>query len=102
MLHYSCDQCGKDLSAGGADRFVLKMEGFAAGAPAELTEDDLDTDHIEEMAQLLEEMEETGTEPDLPPVCKKMRFDLCSACFRKFLLAPLGRETAAKFDFSPN
>jgi hypothetical protein len=101
MLHYSCDQCGKDLSAGGADRFVLKMEGRAAGRPAELTDDDLDTDHIEEMALLLEEMEENGTEPDLPPVCTKLRFDLCSACLRKFLLAPLGRE-AAKFDFSPN
>lgn len=101
MMHYSCDQCGKDMTAEGAERFVLKVEAFAANDPAELTDDDLEGDHVEEMARLLEELEETGTEPDLLPVCKKMRFDLCPSCYRRFLSDPLGRE-ASKFDFSPN
>jgi hypothetical protein len=47
-------------------------------------------------------MEETDAEPQPLPTCKKMRFDLCAGCFRKFVNDPLGRESAAKFDFSPN
>ena len=41
MLHFSCDICGKDLTAEGAARFVVKMEAFAATDPALLTDDDL-------------------------------------------------------------
>jgi hypothetical protein len=102
MTHFSCDVCGKDMTPGGSERYVLKMEGFAATDPAELTDDDLETDHVEEMARMLCEMEEADAEPQCLPTCKKMRFDLCAACFRKFVNDPLGRESAAKFDFSPN
>jgi hypothetical protein len=104
MLHFSCDICGKNLTPGGAGRYVVKMEAFAATDPAELTETDLDSDHVEEMAQLLNEMEEGGGEdgPAVLPAAKKIRFDLCPCCYRKFLADPLGRENAAKFDFSEN
>jgi hypothetical protein len=104
MLHFSCDICGKDMTPGGETRYVVKMEAFAATDPAELTDTDLDTDHVEEMAQLLTEMEEAGAGdgPDVPPARKAMRFDLCPCCYRKFVADPLGRESAAKFDFSEN
>ena len=101
-MHFSCDVCGKDMSPDGSERYVLKMEAFAAADPAELTDDDLETDHVEAMARMLCEMETADEEPDAPPVCKKMRFDLCAGCFRKFVKDPLGRESVAKFDFSPN
>ncbi len=68
----------------------------------ELTDEDLEADHVEEMARMLCEMEEADGEPEFVPVCKKMRFDLCLACYRKFVNDPLGRENASKFDFSPN
>jgi len=48
------------------------------------------------------EVQAADEEPELLPTCKKMRFDLCPACFRKFVNDPLGRESTAKFDFSPN
>jgi hypothetical protein len=102
MMHFSCDFCGKDMTPDGTERFVLKMEVFAATDPRELTDDDLETDHVEEMARLLCAMEEAEEEPPLLPTCKKMRFDLCARCFRKFVKDPLGRENAAKFDFSSN
>lgn len=102
MLHFSCDTCGKNLIPGSATRFVVKLEAFAATDPAGLTAEDTDADHVEEMARLLAEQDDHG--PDdatLPPACKKLRFDLCPFCYRKFLADPLGRE-AAKFDFSEN
>ena len=105
MMHFSCDICSKDMTLGEGARYVVKLEAFAATDPVELTETDLDADHIEEMAQLLNEMEESGLDDDGPselPAAKKMRFDLCAMCYRKFLADPLGRENAAKFDFSEN
>ena len=102
MLHFSCDICGKDLTPDGAARYVVKMEAFAATDPARLTDDDLDADHVEEMAQLLNEIEDGGAAPDVPPACQKLRFDLCLVCYRKFVKDPLGRDAAARFDFSEN
>ena len=102
MLHFSCDICGKDLTPNGAARYVVKMEAFSATDPAQLTEDDLDADHVEEMAQILSEMEDGEDGPELLPACQKMRFDLCLNCARKFLKDPLSRETASRFDFSEN
>ena len=100
MLHFSCDLCGKDMTPTGVQRYVVKLEAFAANDPAELTDDDLGDDHVEEMARMLTELED-GDEPDLPPPAKKMQYDLCPGCYRKFVADPLGRE-AAKFDFSEN
>jgi hypothetical protein len=103
MVHFSCDICGKDLTPNGAARYVVKMEAFAATDPAQLTEDDLDADHVEEMAQLLNEIEDGEVDPpDMLPKCKQLRFDLCTVCFRKFVKDPLGRDTATRFDFSEN
>lgn len=101
MLHFSCDLCGKDMTPAGCPRYVVKLEAFAATDPAELTDDDLGEDHVEEMARMLTELEE-GDGPPLPPAAKKMQYDLCPACYRKFVADPLGRESANKFDFSEN
>ena len=103
MLHFSCDICGKDLAMGSSNRFVVKMEGYAAKDPVELTDDDMDADQVEEMARLLSEQEENGDDaPPALPACRKMRFDLCTFCYGKFVADPLGRESVAKFDFSEN
>jgi len=73
------------------------MEVFAAHEPMELTEDDLDADHLETISQILEE--QPLTEP--APAFTKLRYDLCPHCHKKFLADPLGRELQ-KFDFSEN
>ena len=87
----------------GSARYVVKMEAFAATDPAQLTDDDLDTDHVEEMAQLLNEIEDgETTAPEVLPTTKKLRFDLCPMCYRKFVKDPLGREAAARLNFSEN
>ena len=57
MRHFSCDLCGKDLTPGTDARFVLRMEVIAATDPSTLSDDDLDSDHVEEMAQILAEMQ---------------------------------------------
>ncbi len=104
MMHFSCDSCGKDLTPGELARYVVKVEGFAATDPAELTEADLDSDHVEEMAQLLNDIEDGRADEMLveSPRSAKKRFDMCPLCYRKFLADPFGRANVAKFDFSEN
>src|SRR5262245_36872190 len=100
MLHVTCDLCGKELRPGDDHRYVVKVEVFPAGDPAELTEADLDEDHMEAVSQLLREMDENLADPDmLESSPKRFRYDLCPECREKFVRDPLGKEAAQKFDF---
>ena len=101
MLQFSCDMCGKDILPQADRRYVVKMEVFAAHDQHELTDDDLDDDHLESLSEMLQEMDETGIEPDLAPAYKQIRYDLCPECHKKFLRDPLNKD-AIKFDFSEN
>ena len=102
MLHITCDLCGKELLPGDDHRYVVKIEVFAAHDPSEITEADLEEDHMEVVSQMLREMEDNLTDPELAPAYKKFRYDLCPECQKKFIRDPLAKETAQKFDFSEN
>jgi endogenous inhibitor of DNA gyrase (YacG/DUF329 family) len=103
MLHVTCDLCGKEVQPGEDQRYVVKIEVFAAHDPAQLTEADLDEDHMEAVSELLREMGDELADPNLAePVYKNFRYDLCPECQKKFIRDPLGREAAQKFDFSKN
>jgi len=103
MLHVTCDLCQKQLSAGHDCRYVVKIEVFAAHDPCQITEADLDEDHMEAVSQLLHDEGDNLADPDLTaPTYKNFRFDLCPECHKKFLRDPLSREAAQKFDFSEN
>ena len=101
MLHVTCDQCGKELRPGD-DRYVVKLEVFASHDPAELTEADLDEDHMEAVSQMLCAMEDLGETEDVEPTTHHFRFDLCPECRKRFVRDPLSKEGAQKFDFSEN
>jgi hypothetical protein len=101
MLHVTCDLCGKELRSGDDQRYIVKIEVFAGHDPGELTEADLDEDHMEAVSQLLRQMEDGGVE-DLDDAQQNFRYDLCPECRTKFVRDPLGREAAQKFDFSEN
>jgi hypothetical protein len=99
MLHFSCDLCGQHL----ADRrFVAKVEVYPAFDPEEFDEDDLDVDHLQEISDVIEEMEESGNfqVEDCGP--KTFRYDLCPSCHQKFLEDPLGRDALRRLNFSEN
>ncbi|OAI54569.1 hypothetical protein AYO44_03225 [Planctomycetaceae bacterium SCGC AG-212-F19] len=103
MLHFTCDICGKDLLPHDDHRYVVKIEVFAAHDPREITEADLDEDHMEAVSELLREADDNVADPDLAaPAYKKFRYDLCPECQTKFLRDPLGKESEQKFDFSEN
>lgn len=100
MVHFTCDLCGKDLTASSDPRYVVKIAAYAGFDPTEITEDDLDEDHMEAVSKLLRRDEGHGTQDLDPPLFKGFRFDLCPSCHLKFVKDPLGKDLSRAFDFS--
>jgi hypothetical protein len=90
------------MRPGEDQRFVVKIEAFAAQDPSELTDADLDDDHMEAVSQLLRECEENESCAELTEPCKNFRYDLCPECHQRFLKDPLARDREQKFHFSKN
>src|SRR4051812_9613947 len=102
MVHFTCDLCGKHLAASGDNRYVVKIEAFPGFDPTEITEDDLDDDPMEAVAQILQRDEAGSSGEAAAPLHKGFRFALCPACHEKFVKDPLGKESVPSFDFSKN
>lgn len=101
MLRYSCDLCGRDLDAHDDLRYVVKMEVYAA-FDAACDEEEDDRDHLQEVQDILERMDDADDQQIGEDVYKQLRFDLCPACRKRFLKSPLGREVAKLCNFSQN
>lgn len=100
MVHYTCDLCGQTLSD---QRFIVKLEILPAPENGTLTEADLDADHLEDLADMLEESElDDGIDEADPFSSHYKQFDLCAACRRQYLQDPLGRGPRRRLKFSGN
>ena len=102
MIRYSCDLCKRKLDPKNDLRYVVKIEVYAAFDPAAVDNDDEDRDHLEEIQDILERMEDMPGDEIGDEVYQQLRFDLCPECRKKFIENPLGRETAKAFGFSAN
>lgn len=101
MVHFTCDHCGKELCPDGDERrFILKIETYPARDPNQLTEEDLEDDHMEAVSQLLRDLDDDELELEKPR--QSLRYDLCEECHRKFVRDPFGKENSHKLSFSKN
>jgi len=87
MIHYTCDLCGRSM---GQQHFVAKVEVAPAFDPDLLTEEDLDVDHLEQIADLIASTGSTGDDDFDDASPRLFKFELCAACARKYVQAPLG------------
>jgi hypothetical protein len=101
MLRVTCDGCGKELHPG-HDHYVVKIEVFAAHDPTELTEEDLEEDHLEAVAEMIRHAEESDEPDALEPATRHLRYDLCPKCRTRYLRDPLSKVTGQKLHFSEN
>ena len=102
MIHYTCDMCGKGLLVDEDVRYILKIEVYAAYDPMELTEEDLEVDHLAEIESIYSQTEGMSEEELTDEVYKSFRFDLCLSCQKKYLQDPLFRSVFRRLDISPN
>jgi hypothetical protein len=102
MIHYTCDCCKRIIDPSDDVRYVVKMEVYVSPEASLDNGADDEHDHLEEIQQILERLEDAEDEDFGEDVYQSMRFDLCTECRRKFLKNPLGREPTKQFDFSQN
>ncbi len=86
-----CDRCGSGLLLDSPVRYEVRIEVKAAYDPMEITEEDLRKDYRAEMERVLRQLEGISAEEAQDQVYRELRFDLCAACRRPFLMNPLGR-----------
>ena len=99
MLHYSCDICGHKLDD---RRFVVRLEVFPSFDPEEITEEDLERDNLEEIADIISHMDETGELELEQNAAKKFRYDLCPDCRNQFVKDPLALHRPRRLRISDN
>lgn len=99
MVHYSCDLCGQSLSD---ERFIVKVEVRPAPETGSLSEADLDADHLQDVADILEDLDLDDSEISDPHSTHQHQFDLCASCRRLYLQDPLGRGPRRRLKFSGN
>ena len=102
MIHFSCDRCKRILDPQEDLRYVVKLEVYAAMEPVDTDETDDDRDHLLEIQEILERMDDSECENIGDDVYQKQRFDLCPECYRKYIQNPIGRETPVHLGFSHN
>lgn len=102
MIHYTCDCCKRIIDPADDVRYVVKMEVYASMDPSAEDHADDEHDHLEEIQQILERLDDAEDDALDQDVYQSLRFDLCPECRRKFLKNPLGREPIKQFDFSQN
>ncbi len=102
MIHYSCDRCKRIINPEEDLRYVVKLEVQAAMEPLEVDEFEDDRDHLLEVQEILERLEDADSEAISDELYQRCRFDLCSDCYREFIKNPVGHEGRAHFGFSQN
>jgi hypothetical protein len=84
-----CDACGGTLLLDQDVRYVVRIEGFAAYDPLEITRADLQRDLEGEMKDALDALSRLTADEAQDQVHRSFAYDLCPACFRRYIQDPL-------------
>jgi len=101
MIHYTCDCCKRRIDAVDELRYIVRLEVYAALDPLEDEMND-DRDHLQEIQEVLERLDDSREEEVCDEVYHQQRLDLCSECRQRFVENPLGRSSTSQFNFSQN
>lgn len=102
MIHYSCDRCRRIIDPEVDLRYVVKLEAQAAMEPLEVDEFEDDRDHLMEVEDILERLEDADSDAISAELYQRRRYDLCAECFQQFMKNPVGRDSRVHFGFSQN
>ncbi len=89
MIRYECDKCGRSMEPNDAQRFIVKMEIFAAAGHVDL--DAVAATHDRNaLANVIESLKKADPDDIEDQTYRAFRFDVCDACRRILLDRPLG------------
>ena len=102
VIHYTCDRCKRVIDPQDELRYVIRMEVRAAMDLAETGDDHDDRDHLLEVHEILESVDDLADDEIADDIYQQLRFDLCPECYRRFIKSPVGKERSVEFNFSQN
>ena len=102
MIHYTCDRCKCEINPDEELRYSIQVEIKAVFDTPDNVIDDDDTDHLLELHEILERLEDEESDSMGDDVYQRRRYDLCCDCFRQYQKNPLGRESGLSLGFSAN
>ena len=102
MIHYSCDRCKRLIDTEEELRYSVKLEVSAAMEPIAADDFEDDRDHLLEVHEILERLDDLEDDNIGDDIYQKKHYDLCSSCYREFIKNPLGREQPVHLGFSQN
>jgi len=88
VIRYECDKCGFAMEANAPQRFIVRLEIYAAAGHV-----DLDVEAAkpgEALEDVLRELAQANPDEVEDQTYRLLRFDLCDACRRELLERPLG------------
>ena len=91
LIRYECDKCGTPLGANDSERFIVRIEAYAADSPIEFSKEELAKSRPDELRRLIEQLKNANPDEMEDQTYRSRRFDLCAGCHREFLKHPLGR-----------
>ena len=89
MIRYECDKCGRHMGANDMQRFIVKLEVYAAAGHVELDPEAV-ADPQAELTAVLDELAVADPDEVEDQTYRAFRFDVCDTCRRKLLAKPLG------------
>ena len=88
MIRYECDKCGRHMAPNDAQRFIVKMEIFAAAEHMDLGVEAAEPDRSA-LADVIESLKKTNPDEIEDQTYRAFRFDVCDTCRRILLQRPL-------------
>jgi hypothetical protein len=102
MIHYSCDRCKRTLDPQEDLRYVVKLEVQAVMEPLDIHDEEGDRDHLLEIHEILERLEDDQTDDIGEDIYQRRRYDLCAECYQQFIKNPLAGDVPLHLEFSDN
>jgi len=104
MIRYSCDMCGQSLVPDEDDRYVVKIEVYAAcdSMDADCEDEEFINDFEDDDDENDEEIDNIDSDEIESIEYKTFRYDLCSKCHSKYLQDPLSINSIRRGRFSEN
>ena len=105
MIRYNCDMCGRSLVPDEDDRYVVKIEVYAAcdSVDADCEDEEFISDFEEEDDDENDEEIDNVDSDEIESIeYKTFRYDLCSKCHSRYLQNPLSINSIRRGRFSEN
>lgn len=100
MIHYSCDRCKRAIHPDEELRYSVSIQIQVALDSSEF--DDDERDHLNELHEILERLDDSDRLEISESAYQQRRFDLCATCHREYVKNPLAIDTFSQLGFSNN